>query len=93
MVVRDGCALLTCTLQVPNGCSWPRSLQDLLCWRGYALYDCTAEFRTFWLQTKFAEEGLAVEDTAAPNQQTGAASWEVDKPSTTYAMQLASVSD
>ncbi len=65
----------------PTRCSsltagaWPCFLQDLLCWRGYALYDCTAEFRTFWLQTKFAEEGLAQEDAESPDQLTGAASW------------------
>lgn len=30
---------------------------DMLCWRGYSLYDCTAEFRFFWLQSKLAETG------------------------------------
>lgn len=30
--------------------------QDLLCWRGYALYDCAAEFRQYWLAAKLAEE-------------------------------------
>ncbi|GAV56561.1 hypothetical protein CFOL_v3_00103 [Cephalotus follicularis] len=30
---------------------------DILCWRGYSLYDCTAEFRFFWLNSKLAETG------------------------------------
>lgn len=30
---------------------------DMLCWKGYSLYDCTAEFRFFWLNSKLAETG------------------------------------
>ena len=30
---------------------------DVLCWKGHALVDCAAEFRFFWLQQKWAEEG------------------------------------
>ncbi|XP_043726349.1 snurportin-1 [Telopea speciosissima] len=30
---------------------------DMLCWRGYSLYDCSAEFRFFWLKSKLAETG------------------------------------
>ncbi|XP_042502323.1 snurportin-1 isoform X2 [Macadamia integrifolia] len=30
---------------------------DMLCWRGYSLYDCSAEFRFFWLNSKLAETG------------------------------------
>ena len=29
----------------------------MVCWRGYSLYDCTAEFRFFWLNSKLAETG------------------------------------
>ncbi len=29
---------------------------DLLCWRNMELYDCTAEFRLFFLRSKFEEE-------------------------------------
>lgn len=29
----------------------------MVCWRGYSLYDCTAEFRFFWLNSKLAESG------------------------------------
>ncbi|PKA61271.1 hypothetical protein AXF42_Ash006168 [Apostasia shenzhenica] len=30
---------------------------DMVCWRGYSLYDCTAEFRFFWLNSKLLESG------------------------------------
>ncbi|CAN6914513.1 hypothetical protein HID58_078149 [Brassica napus] len=30
---------------------------DMVCWRGYSLYECTAEFRFFWLQSKLDETG------------------------------------
>ena len=30
---------------------------DAMCWRGYLLYDCAADFRFFWLQTKLDELG------------------------------------
>jgi len=29
---------------------------DLMCWKGYSLYDCNVTFRTYWLQTKMSEE-------------------------------------
>ncbi|KAG2487114.1 hypothetical protein HYH03_014227 [Edaphochlamys debaryana] len=47
--------LLDCVFHPPTATYY---VQDLLCWRGYALYDCPAEFRTFWLATKLAEEDL-----------------------------------
>ena len=28
---------------------------DMMCWRGYSLYDCTYEFRHFWIESKLAE--------------------------------------
>ncbi|XP_077212222.1 snurportin-1 protein [Tasmannia lanceolata] len=30
---------------------------DMVCWRGYSLYDCSAEFRFFWLNSKLDETG------------------------------------
>ena len=30
---------------------------DMVCCRGYSLYECTAEFRFFWLQSKLDETG------------------------------------
>lgn len=26
-----------------------------MCWKGYSLYHCSAEFRLFWVQSKLAE--------------------------------------
>eukprot|EP00198_Chlamydomonas_reinhardtii_P012130 XP_001701467.1 predicted protein [Chlamydomonas reinhardtii] len=45
--------LLDCIFHPPNNTYY---IQDLLCWRGYALYDCAAEFRQYWLAAKLAEE-------------------------------------
>ncbi|KAG9445975.1 hypothetical protein H6P81_012103 [Aristolochia fimbriata] len=30
---------------------------DMVCWRSYSLYDCSAEFRFFWLNSKLSETG------------------------------------
>ncbi|XVF49632.1 hypothetical protein PTKIN_Ptkin04bG0029000 [Pterospermum kingtungense] len=30
---------------------------DIVCWNGYSLYDCTAEFRFYWLNSKLEESG------------------------------------
>ncbi|KAJ0988864.1 hypothetical protein J5N97_007220 [Dioscorea zingiberensis] len=30
---------------------------DMVSWRGYSLYDCTTEFRFFWLNSKLSETG------------------------------------
>ncbi|PNH08614.1 Snurportin-1, partial [Tetrabaena socialis] len=46
---------------------------DLLCWRGYALYDCAAEFRAFWLESKLREEGLAPPQQQQPPAAPAAA--------------------
>jgi snurportin-1 len=37
---------------------------DMMCWRGYSLYDCSAEFRFFWMTTKLAETGALNPPTA-----------------------------
>ncbi|MCO5584806.1 hypothetical protein L7F22_038738 [Adiantum nelumboides] len=31
---------------------------DMLCWRGYSLYDCSYEFRQFWIKSKLEETGV-----------------------------------
>ena len=28
---------------------------DLLCWKGYGLYDCSSEFRLYWVSSKLEE--------------------------------------
>lgn len=30
---------------------------DMVCWAGFSLYECTAEFRFFWLNSKLVEVG------------------------------------
>lgn len=31
-------------------------VMDLMCWKGYPLYNCNAEFRMFWMTSKLVEE-------------------------------------
>jgi len=45
--------VLDCIYAEELGCFF---ICDVLCWKGHALVDCTAEFRFFWLQQKWAEE-------------------------------------
>ncbi|ORX84094.1 hypothetical protein BCR32DRAFT_291588 [Anaeromyces robustus] len=33
-------------------------VKDIMCWKGYPTYDCEAEFRFFWIQTKLSEIDL-----------------------------------
>ena len=37
---------------------------DVMCWQGYVLYDCAAEFRLYWLAAKLAEICLSSTATA-----------------------------
>ncbi|OQR81202.1 snurportin-like protein [Achlya hypogyna] len=39
---------------------------DVMCWKGYLLYDCTAEFRFYWLQDKLSETKAMTVTTANP---------------------------
>lgn len=45
--------ILDCVF-TPSGEYWA---MDVMCWSGYSLYDCTAEFRFYWLRTKLIEVG------------------------------------
>ena len=55
----DAYSILDCVFHAPDRTLY---VLDLMCWAGYLLYDCGAEFRTFWLQSKLAE----LEATASP---------------------------
>ncbi|XP_057820436.2 uncharacterized protein LOC131033277 isoform X2 [Cryptomeria japonica] len=46
--------ILDCIFHEPNQSYY---IIDIICWRGYSLYDCSAEFRFFWLNSKIAETG------------------------------------
>ncbi|KAF5188693.1 Snurportin-1 [Thalictrum thalictroides] len=47
-------SLLDCIFHEPDQTYY---VIDMVCWRGYSLSDCTAEFRFFWLNDKLAETG------------------------------------
>lgn len=50
---KDGWTLLDCVYHEANQTYF---VLDLLCWRNMELYDCTCEFRLFFLRSKFAED-------------------------------------
>ena len=50
---RGGWTLLDCIYHEPDKTYY---VLDLLCWRSMEFYDCTCEFRFFFLRSKFAEE-------------------------------------
>jgi snurportin-1 len=47
-------SILDCVRHAADGTYY---VLDCMCWNGQVMYDCTAEFRLFWLQSKLAEAG------------------------------------
>ena len=47
-----GYCVLDCIFHEPDSTYY---VLDAMCWKGYLLYDCTAEFRSYWLHSKLAE--------------------------------------
>ncbi|WVZ73234.1 hypothetical protein U9M48_021566 [Paspalum notatum var. saurae] len=45
-------SILDCIFHEPDETYY---IIDMICWRGYSLYDCTAEFRFFWVNSKLTE--------------------------------------
>ncbi|EMS59538.1 hypothetical protein TRIUR3_16757 [Triticum urartu] len=45
-------SILDCIFHEPDETYY---IVDMICWRGYSLYDCTAEFRFFWVNSKLTE--------------------------------------
>jgi len=45
-------SILDCIFHEPDQTYY---IIDMICWRGYSLYDCTAEFRFFWVNSKLTE--------------------------------------
>ncbi|KAI8337013.1 hypothetical protein BC941DRAFT_426375 [Chlamydoabsidia padenii] len=43
---------------VYDASTWTFYVLDLMCWNGYAIYDCDTDFRHFWLQTKLRDGTL-----------------------------------
>jgi len=51
--------ILDCILHEASATFWVR---DVMCWKGYLLYDCDTDFRFFWRDTKLAETTAATRD-------------------------------
>uniref|UniRef100_K3W9X0 Snurportin-1 n=1 Tax=Globisporangium ultimum (strain ATCC 200006 / CBS 805.95 / DAOM BR144) TaxID=431595 RepID=K3W9X0_GLOUD len=39
---------------------------DVMCWKGYLLYNCTTEFRLYWLRDKLSESTISTVSPANP---------------------------
>ncbi|TYZ61531.1 hypothetical protein PybrP1_006855 [[Pythium] brassicae (nom. inval.)] len=39
---------------------------DVMCWKGYLLYNCTTEFRLYWLRDKLSESAISTATPANP---------------------------
>ena len=59
---QDAYCILDCIFHEPMRTYY---VQDLLCWKGYSLYECSAEFRLFWVASKLAETSAG----ALPGEQ------------------------
>ena len=57
----DSYSILDCIYHAANRTYY---VLDMMCWSGYLLYDCSAEFRNFWVQSKLAELGIAAQIAA-----------------------------
>ncbi|KAG5192681.1 putative snur portin-like protein [Tribonema minus] len=47
-----GCTVLDCVFHELDQTFY---VIDMMCWSDYSLYDCTSEFRQYWIRTKLAE--------------------------------------
>lgn len=50
----DNFCILDCVYHAPDQTYY---VLDLVCWKGYSMYGCSAEFRLFWVQSKLEESG------------------------------------
>ncbi|KAG0192480.1 hypothetical protein DFQ28_008979 [Apophysomyces sp. BC1034] len=46
---RDTYCVLDCVYDAKH---WTFYVLDIMCWKGYSIYDCETDFRHFWLQTR-----------------------------------------
>ncbi|KAJ1493179.1 hypothetical protein T484DRAFT_1879550 [Baffinella frigidus] len=53
LIVNQDYSILDCVFVEQLGVFF---VGDVMCWKGHSVYDCTAEFRLFWLQQKLAED-------------------------------------
>jgi len=59
----DGYCILDCIFQEQDGTFY---VLDVMCWKGYLLYNCTTEFRLYWLRDKLSEGATATVTPANP---------------------------
>ncbi|KAF4142836.1 hypothetical protein GN958_ATG07973 [Phytophthora infestans] len=59
----DGYCILDCIFQEQNGTFY---VLDVMCWKGYLLYNCTTEFRLYWMRDKLSEGAAGTVTPANP---------------------------
>ncbi|CEG41386.1 m3G-cap-specific nuclear import receptor (Snurportin1) [Plasmopara halstedii] len=59
----DGYCILDCIYQEQNETFY---VLDIMCWKGYLLYNCTSEFRLYWMRDKLSEGLTATVSSANP---------------------------
>ncbi|CAK4682995.1 unnamed protein product [Aphanomyces euteiches] len=60
---QDGYCVLDCIFHEEDSTFY---VLDVMCWKGYLLYDCTAEFRFYWLHEKLSETTVNTVSSANP---------------------------
>ncbi|KAL3657325.1 hypothetical protein V7S43_017832 [Phytophthora oleae] len=59
----DGYCILDCIFQEQDETFY---VLDVMCWKGYLLYNCTTEFRLYWMRDKLSEGATATVTPANP---------------------------
>uniref|UniRef100_A0AAV1VBX9 Snurportin-1 n=1 Tax=Peronospora matthiolae TaxID=2874970 RepID=A0AAV1VBX9_9STRA len=59
----DGYCILDCIYQEQTETFY---VLDVMCWKGYLLYNCTTEFRLYWMRDKLSEGATATVASANP---------------------------
>ncbi|KAG3089388.1 hypothetical protein PI125_g18032 [Phytophthora idaei] len=59
----DGYCILDCIFQEQDETFY---VLDVMCWKGYLLYNCTTEFRLYWMRDKLSEGATATVTSANP---------------------------
>ncbi|KAL4140183.1 hypothetical protein PRNP1_015254 [Phytophthora ramorum] len=59
----DGYCILDCIFQEQDATFY---VLDVMCWKGYLLYNCTTEFRLYWMRDKLSEGATSTVTPANP---------------------------
>lgn len=59
----DAYCILDCIFQEQNATFF---VLDVMCWKSYLLYNCTTEFRWYWMRDKLGEGSTSVVAPANP---------------------------